>query len=94
MSRPPLHVVPELLAPCRAAKGIAATMIVITLAGIMAAGARTDPQAPQGMASPNDVPAARVAGTTASAAVPPGADYFPSGYSLNAREPTPHIEAF
>ena len=42
----------------------------------------------------NWVPTTTVNEVAASEAAPAATEYFPSGYVLDATEPTPHIEAF
>lgn len=92
MPKPQLHVVPELLAPCRAAKGIVGALLVIALTGLISVTARTPPDAGPAAASMRE---AIVASSVAPRAAPADrVEYFPAGYTLDAIEPAPHIEAF
>ena len=42
----------------------------------------------------NAAPTATMHDAAASEAAPVATEYFPSGYTLDATEPSPHIEAF
>ena len=93
MPNPQLRVVPEVLAPCRAAKGVVGALIVIALVGgLIAATARTHQDALPVTASMREATSASIAASATTR--PAGAEDFPAGDTLNANETTPHIEAF
>ncbi len=92
MPNPQLRVVPEVLAPCRAAKGVVGALIVIALVGIDRSHGEDTSGRPPGdcFDARGDLGQLAASATTR----PAGAEYFPSGDTLNANETTPHIEAF
>lgn len=91
MPRFQLRIVPEIPVSCRAAKGISGALIVVALAGLIVANARPDQDAP--LRAPS-MPEENAVGRASPAAAPRDTGYFPAGYTLNASEPTPHIETF